>query len=63
MDRPADSDEIPACCTVARGERAECLSPARQVRTDVPERLPVMPGESDLVLLHLGEALATIFSP
>ncbi|WP_419809031.1 hypothetical protein [Sphingomonas sp.] len=59
MDRQADSENVCGERSIA-GERA---SPSRLVRTDIPERLSVLPDESDLVLQHLGEALADIFSP
>lgn len=41
---------------------AEPLQNAHSVQTDIPERLPLLPRESDLVLQHLGEALADMFS-
>ena len=61
MDRPANNDEMSAGSAVARSGAVGHLSHSRQVRTDVPEQLPILPGESDLILQHLGEALAKIF--
>ena len=60
MDRQADSDEIYALSAVERGVGEHPLH-SRLVHTNIPERLPVMPGESDLVLQHIGEALSGIF--
>jgi hypothetical protein len=59
MDRQADSEKMCRERSIA-GERA---SPSRLVRSDIPERLSILPGESDLVLQHLGATLADILSP
>jgi len=66
MDRQADSDEIYARSAVVRGEHSVARERAlrsRQVHTNIPELLPVLPGESDLILQHIGDALANIFDP
>lgn len=59
MDHSADSDEILARGAVVRGI-ASPVQP-RSIRTDIPETLPVLPGESDLILQLIGDALADIF--
>lgn len=61
MDRSADSDEISARTAVVRGV-AVPIQP-RSIRTNIPETLPVLPGESDLILQHIGDVLADIFHP
>jgi hypothetical protein len=61
MDRTTDSDEMSARSAVAGAVEEGRPSRSRQVRTNVPEQLPIMPGESDLILQHLGDLLANIF--
>ncbi|MDK2766633.1 MAG: hypothetical protein KYX69_02825 [Sphingomonas sp.] len=61
MDRHSDSDDISARFAVARGVAGEHPPHSRLVHTDIPEQLPVLPGESDLILQHIGNALASIF--
>ncbi|WP_375398141.1 hypothetical protein [uncultured Sphingomonas sp.] len=62
MDRLAASDEISARTAVVRGVMERPLQP-RSIHTNISETLPVLPGESDLILQHLGDALANIFDP
>lgn len=63
MDRPAAHDEIFARHLVTRGVANGHPSGSRHVRSNVPDQLPVLPGESDLILEHIGDALANIFDP
>jgi len=66
MDRDADHAEIPVRVVVVRGKRFVSggqTVPSRLVRTNIPEQLPIVPGESDLVLQHIGDVLANLFDP
>lgn len=66
MGRDADNAEISARVAVVQGKRIVSggKPPAsRLVRTNIPERTPILPGESDLILQHIGDALANIFDP
>lgn len=63
MERPADNHDIAARLAVVWRVAEERPSHSRQIHTNVPEQLPILPSESDLVLQHLGSALAEIFNP
>lgn len=59
MEHSAASDEISTHAAVVRSVAAP-IQP-RLIRTDIPETLPVLPGESDLILQLIVDALADIF--
>lgn len=63
MDHQADSDGVSGHFAAADRVAAEHLRQGRSVTTDIPERLPVLQGESELVLQHIGDVLANIFGP
>lgn len=66
MDRDADNAEISPHVAAVRGKRIVSggKAPAsRLVLTNIPERPPIVPGESDLILQHIGDVLAQIFDP
>ncbi|WP_375398458.1 hypothetical protein [uncultured Sphingomonas sp.] len=65
MDRQADSDESSVCFAAMREARIvtrERPLPTRLIHTDIPEQLPVLQNESELVLQHIGDLLASIFA-
>jgi hypothetical protein len=63
MDGQLERKEAHAGSAVSRSIAAGCPWPAQQVRTDLPERLPVLSDESNLILQFLGTALSDIFAP